>query len=52
MDDPDFIRTVEGMHLRIKYRNSADLKKLLEESSVVYERLLRDLKIQKEEEKK
>lgn len=52
MDDPEFIQTAKTTHFRIKYRGAAELKKWLEENNVHYEKLLTELRIQKEEVKK
>lgn len=52
MDDPEFIQAADKMHFRIKYRGAAELKKWLAENDVYYQKLLHDLKIQKEEGKK
>lgn len=52
MEDPEFIQTMEKMEIVVTYRNHEDLKKYLEEAYVRLGKMIRDLKIPKEPEKK
>lgn len=52
MDDPDFIQAMERMEIEITYRNSEDTKKYLEEAYARLGKMIIELKIPKEPEKK
>jgi len=52
MEDPEFIQTMEKMEIVVTYRNSEDLKKYLEEAYVRLGKMIRELKLPKEPEKK
>jgi tripartite-type tricarboxylate transporter receptor subunit TctC len=52
MEDPEFIKTMEKLEIEISYRNSEDLKKYLEEAYVRLGKMIRELKLPKEPEKK
>jgi tripartite-type tricarboxylate transporter receptor subunit TctC len=52
MDDSDFIQAMERMEIEITYRNSEDTKKYLEEAYVRLGKMIIELKIPKEPEKK
>jgi len=52
MEDPEFIQLMENMEMEITYRNAADTKKFLEEAYTRLGRLIQDLKIPTETEKK
>lgn len=52
MDDPEFIETLRKLENEIIYRNATDLKKYLEEEHARLEKIIRELKIPKETEKK
>ena len=52
MDDSDFIQTMERMEIEITYRNSEDTKKYLEEAYARLGKMIIELKIPKEPEKK
>ncbi len=52
MDDPEFIQTMEKMEIVVNYRNSEDLKKYLEEAYVRLGKMIHELKLPKEHEKK
>jgi len=52
MEDKEFIQVMENMEMEITYRNSADTKKYLEESFNRLGRLIQQLKIPTETEKK
>jgi tripartite-type tricarboxylate transporter receptor subunit TctC len=52
MDDPEFIKTMEKLEIEVSYRNSEDLKKYLEEAYVRLGKMIRELKLPKEPEKK
>ena len=52
MDDPDFIKVMARVEMAITYRNSPDTKKYIEEASGRLEKLIRELNIPKEGEKK
>jgi tripartite-type tricarboxylate transporter receptor subunit TctC len=52
MDDPEFIQTMERMEIEITYRNSEDTKKYLEEAYARLGKMIIELKIPKEPEKK
>jgi len=52
MDDPDFIQAMERMEIEITYRNSEDTKKYLEEAYARLGKMIVELKIPKEPEKK
>lgn len=52
MDDPEFIQTMEKMEIEITYRNSEDTKKYLEEAYARLGKMITELKIPKEPEKK
>ena len=52
MNDPEFIQTMEKMEIEITYRNSEDTKKYLEEAYARLGKMITELKIPKEPEKK
>ncbi|MBM4278343.1 MAG: tripartite tricarboxylate transporter substrate binding protein [Deltaproteobacteria bacterium] len=52
MEDPEFIQTMEKMEIVVSYRNSEDLKKYLEEAYDRLGKMIRELKLPKEPEKK
>lgn len=52
MDEPEFLQTLPKMDTEIAYRNPSDLKKYLEEGYVIFGRLVSELRIPKEDEKK
>jgi tripartite-type tricarboxylate transporter receptor subunit TctC len=52
MDDSDFIQAMERMEIEITYRNSEDTKKYLEEAYARLGKMIIELKIPKEPEKK
>lgn len=52
MEDPVFIQTMEKLEIEISYRNSEDTKKYLEEAYVRLGKMIAELKIPKEPEKK
>jgi tripartite-type tricarboxylate transporter receptor subunit TctC len=52
MDDPEFIQAMERMEIEITYRNSEDTKKYLEEAYTRLGKMIMELKIPKEPEKK
>jgi tripartite-type tricarboxylate transporter receptor subunit TctC len=52
MDDPEFIQTMEKMEIEITYRNSEDTKKYLEEAYARLGKMIIELKLPKEPEKK
>jgi len=52
MDDPEFIQVMEKMEIEITYRNSEDTKKYLEEAYARLGKMIIELKIPKEPEKK
>jgi tripartite-type tricarboxylate transporter receptor subunit TctC len=52
MENPEFIKTMEKLEIEISYRNSEDLKKYLEEAYVRLGKMIRELKLPKEPEKK
>lgn len=52
MDDPEFIQTMEKMEIEVTYRNSEDTKKYLEEAYARLGKMILELKIPKEPEKK
>lgn len=52
MDDPEFIQLMEKMEIEITYRNSEDTKKYLEEAYARLGKMIIELKIPKEPEKK
>jgi len=52
MDDPEFIQVMERMEIEITYRNSEDTKKYLEEAYARLGKMIIELKIPKEPEKK
>ena len=52
MEDMEFIQLMENMEMEITYRNAADTKKFLEEAYTRLGRLIQDLKIPTETEKK
>jgi tripartite-type tricarboxylate transporter receptor subunit TctC len=52
MEDPEFIKLMENMEMEITYRNSADTKKYLEEAYTRLAKMIIDLKMPKEPEKK
>jgi tripartite-type tricarboxylate transporter receptor subunit TctC len=51
IDDPEFNQAVLNMNLEVTYRNSTDLRKFLVEGYALYDGLIRELKLPKEEEK-
>jgi tripartite-type tricarboxylate transporter receptor subunit TctC len=52
MDNSEFIRYVEKVGMEVSYRNSEDTKKFLEEAYVRAGKMVKELKIPKEPEKK
>ena len=52
MEDPEFIQTMAKLELEITYRNSEDTKKYLEEAYVRLGKMIQELKLPKEVEKK
>jgi tripartite-type tricarboxylate transporter receptor subunit TctC len=52
MDDPEFIQTMEKMEIEITYRTSEDTKKYLEEAYARLGKMITELKIPREPEKK
>jgi tripartite-type tricarboxylate transporter receptor subunit TctC len=52
MEEPEFIQLMENMGMEITYRNSADLKRYLEDADARAEKLVQDLKIQPQTESK
>ncbi len=52
MDDPEFIQTMEKMEIEVTYRNSEDTKRYLEEAYARLGKMILELKIPKEPEKK
>jgi len=52
LDDPEFLRYMGQAELEVTYRNHQDIKPYLEEAYVRVGKLIRELKIPKEEEKK
>lgn len=52
MDDPEFIQTMERMEIEITYRNAEDTKKYLEEAYARLGKMIIELKLPKEPEKK
>jgi tripartite-type tricarboxylate transporter receptor subunit TctC len=52
LDDPEFIGQMEKLEIDINYRNPEDTKRYLEEASVRIGKMIQELKIPKEEEKK
>jgi tripartite-type tricarboxylate transporter receptor subunit TctC len=52
MDEPEFIQTMEKFEFEITYRNSEDTRRYLEEAYVRIGKMIIDLKIPKEKEKK
>ncbi len=52
MEDPEFIQTMEKMEIVVSYRGSEDLKKYLDEAYVRLGKMIRELKLPKEPEKK
>jgi len=52
MEDPEFVQMMENMEMEITYRNAADTKRFLEEAYTRLGRLIQDLKISTETEKK
>jgi tripartite-type tricarboxylate transporter receptor subunit TctC len=52
MEDPEFIQTMEKMEIEVTYRNSEDTKKYLEEAYARLGKMILELKIPKEPEKK
>jgi tripartite-type tricarboxylate transporter receptor subunit TctC len=52
MDDPEFIRYMEKAGIDISYRNHEDTKKSLEEAYVRLGKVIAELKLPKEPEKK
>lgn len=52
MEDPEVIQTMEKLEIEISYRNSEDTKKYLEEAYVRLGKMITELKIPKEPEKK
>jgi len=52
MDDPEFIQLMGKLGFEVTYRNSADTRKYLEEAYVRFGRLINELKLPKEAEKK
>jgi tripartite-type tricarboxylate transporter receptor subunit TctC len=49
MDDPEFVAYMKKADLAMVYKNAADIKKILEESSKQFEKTIVDLKIPKEQ---
>lgn len=52
MDDPEFIRTIEKMEMKVSYRNSQDTEKCLNDIVRWLKEVVMELKIPKEPEKK
>jgi len=52
MDDPDFIQVMDRMEIEVTYRNSEDTQKYLEEAYARLGKMIIELKIPKEPEKK
>ena len=52
MDDPEFIQTMAKFEIEVAYRNSADTKKYLEDAYGSIGKMITELKIPKEGEKK
>lgn len=52
MDDPEFLQVQTKMHSAVSYRNSEDTIKFLDEAYVLVGKMLVDLRIPREEEKK
>ncbi len=52
MDDPEFTQVMEKMEIEITYRNSEDTKKYLEEAYARLSKMIIELKLPKESEKK
>jgi len=52
MDDPEFIQTMAKFEIEVAYRNSADTKKYLEDAYISIGKMITELKIPKEGEKK
>jgi len=52
MDDPEFIQAMGKLEIEVGYRNSEDLKKYLEEAYIRLGKMIRELKLPKEPEKK
>lgn len=52
MEDPEFIQTMEKLEIVVAYRNSEDTKKYLEDAYVRLGKMIRELKLPKEPEKK
>ena len=52
MDDPEFIQTMDKMEIEVTYRNSEDTKRYLEEAYARLGKMILELKLPKEPEKK
>jgi len=52
MEDPEFLQTMEKMEIVVSYRNSEDLKKYLVDAYVRLGKMIRELKLPKEPEKR
>jgi tripartite-type tricarboxylate transporter receptor subunit TctC len=52
MDDPDFLQLMAKMEIEVTYRNSEDTKKYLEDAYVRLGKMIQELKLPKETEKK
>lgn len=52
MEDPEFIQLMENLEMEITYRNSVDTKKYLEDADARLAKMIVDLKMPKEPEKK
>ena len=52
MDDPEFIQVMEKMEIEVTYRNSEDTKRYLEVAYARLGKMIIDLKIPREPEKK
>ena len=51
-EDPEFIQAMAKIDIEVAYRNSEDTKKYIEESYVRFGKLLQEVPLPKEEEKK
>jgi tripartite-type tricarboxylate transporter receptor subunit TctC len=52
MEEPEFIETMSRLELEVTYRNSVEAKKTLEDTYLRFQRIIRELKIPTESEKK
>jgi len=52
MDDPEFIQVMEKMEIEVTYRNSEDTKRYLEEAYARLRKMIVELKLPQESEKK